>query len=200
LLAAACVHATLFDSNVAGGGRYTIGGAIQLDDSALLTLHDLVLRQNVAQNGREAFGGAIGLEASSAVLIATNTTLDQNAARSGSLHSRVGALYVDKGRAEIRHAVVFRSNVVSSGSIIDGAVGGGAVALTQVASLNAQEPPVFEANEATGTEPRGGALFVDASSAVIGSGVFEANNVTVLADYGYGGASPSRPVTPSAAR
>ena len=104
------------------------------------------------------------------------------------------------GIAEIGRAVAFRYNVVSSGSIIDGAVGGGAIALTQAASLNAQEAPMFEANEATGTEPKGGALFVEASSAVVGSGLFEANNVTVLAKHGYGGASPSHPVTPSAAR
>jgi putative intracellular protease/amidase len=192
-LATAVVHATLFESNVASGGRLSIGGAIRLHANAHLTLRASVLRQNVAQNGREALGGAIGLEAASAVLSATNTSFEHNAARSGRLHSRGGALYVEKGRAEIGQAVVFRSNVVSSGSIIDGAVGGGAIALTQAASLNAQEAPVFEANEATGTEPRGGALFVDASSAVIGSGVFEGNIVTVLTDSGYGGASPSRP-------
>jgi hypothetical protein len=60
------------------------------------------------------------------------------------------------------------------------------------ASLNAQEAPLFEDNQATGTEPRGGALFVDTSSAVIASGVLEANKVTVLAGAGYGGASQSR--------
>jgi hypothetical protein len=198
-LDAATVHATLFDSNVVSGGQLSIGGAIRLHDNALLTLHDSVLCQNVAQNGRQAMGGAIGLEAASAVLSATNTTFERNVARGGSLHSRGGALYVESGSAEIGRAVAFRSNVASSGSIIDGAVGGGAIALTQAASLSALEAPMFEANEATGTEPKGGALFVEASFAVVGSGVFEANNVTVLANHGYGGVSPSHPVTPSAA-
>jgi hypothetical protein len=48
----AVVHATLFDSNVASGGRDNLGGAIRLLDAVHLTLIDSVLRQNVAQNGR----------------------------------------------------------------------------------------------------------------------------------------------------
>jgi hypothetical protein len=191
-LATAVVHATVFEANVASGGRYTIGGAIRLHDGAQLTLRDSVLRQNVAQNGREVLGGAIGFDVASAVLSATNTTFERNAARDGILYTRGGALYVEKGRAGIGRAVFFRSNVVSSGSDGDGEIGGGAIALTQSASLNAQEAPLFEANQATGTEPRGGALFVDTSSAVIASGAFKANKVTVLTGAGYGGASQSR--------
>jgi hypothetical protein len=189
---AAVVSGTLFEANVVSGGRFTIGGAIRLQDSALLTLRDSVLRENVAQNGRLAVGGAVGLDAASAVLSVSNTTFERNAARDGRLYTRGGALYVDKGRAEIGRAVFFRSNVVSSGSDGDGEIGGGAIALTQAASLNAQEAPLFEANQATGTEPRGGALLVVTSSAVIASGAFEANKVTVLAGAGYGGASQSR--------
>ncbi len=48
---------------------------------------------------------------------------------------------------------------------------------------------MFEANQAMGSGPTGGALFIDASSAVIASGVFEANEVRVRALEGYGGAS-----------
>ncbi len=194
-MAVAVVRATLFEANVASGsgGRFTIGGAVRLYEGAHLTLRDSVLRQNVAQNGREAVGGAVGLEASSAVLNATNTTFERNAARGGSLFSRGGALYVEKGHAEIGRAVAFRSNGVSSALDGDGGVGGGAVALTQAASLSVLDFTVFEANQATGTEPKGGALFIDASSAVIMRGVFEANSVTVLAGQGFGGASPSPP-------
>jgi hypothetical protein len=188
-MTAAVICGTLFDSNVASGGRFTIGGAIQLYDNAHLTLYDSVLRRNVAQNGRWALGGAVGLEAPSAVLNATNTTFERNAARGGSLYTRGGALYVEKGRAEFGHAVAFRSNVASSNST-DGAVEGGAVALTAAASLSLRESPAFEANQATGTEPKGGAIFIDGSFAVIVSGEFDDNNVTVLFGEGYGGASP----------
>jgi hypothetical protein len=190
IAAAAVVRATLFEANVACGfgGRFTVGGAIRLHDGADLNLRDSVLRQNVAQNGRMVVGGAVGFEAASVVLNATNTTFERNAARGGSLYTRGGALYVEKGRAEIGRAVVFRSNVVSS-NFANGAVEGGAVALTMAASLSALEGPVFEANEATGAEPKGGALFIDTSSAVVASGVFEANKVAVLAGSGYGGAS-----------
>ena len=193
-LAAAIVHATRFEANVVSGGRFSIGGAIRLHDGTHLTLRDSVLRQNVAQNGRQAVGGAVGLDVASAVLSASNTTFEDNAARGGSLYTRGGALYVEKGRAEIGHAVVFRSNIVSSSSDAGGSVGGGAVALTTAASLTAPEVPVFDANQATGPEPRGGALFVDASFAIIANGVFEANNVTVLFGEGYGGASPRAPL------
>jgi hypothetical protein len=192
-LAAADVHATLFKSNVASGpgGWYTIGGAIRLLENSHLILRDSVLRQNVAQDGRWAVGGAVGLEAKSAVLSATNTTFESNAARGTSLYTRGGALYVDKGKAEFGRAVAFRSNIVSSNSV-DGAVGGGAVFLTDSASLSALEGPEFEANHATGVEPKGGALFVDQSSAVIASAKFGDNTVTVLVGQGCGGVSPIR--------
>jgi hypothetical protein len=195
-LATAVVRATLFDSNIVSGsgGRYTIGGAITLHHGAHLTLRDSVLRQNVAQNGRQAMGGAIGVESASAVLSVTNTTFEHNAARGGRLYTRGGALYVQQGRVEIGNAVEFRSNVVSSSSDAGGSVGGGAVALSQAASLTAPEAPVFEANQAIGEEPAGGALFVDATFAVIASGVFQANNVTVLFGKGFGGASPRAPL------
>jgi hypothetical protein len=189
-IAAAVVRATLFEANVASGtgGRFTLGGAVRLHDGANLTLRDSVLRQNVAQNGRWAVGGAVGIDVASAVLSVINTTFESNAARDGILYTRGGALYIEKGRAEIGRAVVFRSNTVASVSDV-GAIGGGAVALTQAASLSAEEAPVFEANQAMGSGPTGGALFIDASSAVIASGVFEANKVRVLALEGYGGAS-----------
>ena len=135
----------------------------------------------------------MGLEAISAVLSATNTTFESNAAMGGSLYTRGGALYVDKGTAEFGGAVVFRSNNASSNSV-EGAVGGGAIFLTNSASLSALEGPVFEANRATGTEPKGGALFVDESSAVIASAKFGDNNVAVLLGEGWGGASPIRSV------
>jgi hypothetical protein len=191
------VRATLFEANVASGSGSlkTIGGAIRLHDGAHLTLQDSVLRENVAQNGRSAAGGAVGLDVASAVLSASNTTFEGNVAQGGGAYSRGGALYVESGRTEIGHAVTFRSNVVSSSSGVGGSIGGGAVALTQAASLTALEAPVFEANQATGSEPRGGALFVDASSAVIASGVFAANNVTVLFGEGYGGAPPRAPLS-----
>ena len=194
------VRATLFESNVASSSssRFTIGGAIRVHDGSILTLRDSVLRENEVRGGQFVVGGAVGVEAASAVLSVENTTFEMNRARGGSRYSRGGALYVEKGRADVGRAVTFRYNEVSSSSVGcgNGAVGGGAVAVTEDASLSSLEAPIFEANRARGPDPTGGAVLVAGakSSAVIKGGVFEANNVTVLEGKGYGGAPPSRPM------
>jgi hypothetical protein len=194
------VRATLFESNVASSSssRFTIGGAIRVHDGSNLTLHDSVLRENEVRGGQFVAGGAVGVEAASAVLSVGNTTFEMNKAQGGSRYTRGGALYVEKGRADVGRAVTFRSNEVSSSSegCGNGAVGGGAVAVTEDASLSSLEAPIFEANRAHGPDPTGGAVLVAGakSSAVIKGGIFENNTVTVLQGKGYGGAPPSRPM------
>ena len=129
------------------------------------------------------------LNVASAVLIAVNTTFENNTARRGTFYKRGGAVHAYKGRLELGRAVAFRTNAVVAGVDGDGSVEGGAVALTKAASLSAVEAPVFEDNEVTGTDPKGGALFVDASTATVIGGRFEANRVTAFGGHAYGGTS-----------
>jgi hypothetical protein len=186
---AVVVRATLLASNGVSGGAYSEGGAIELSEEANLTLRDSLLRGNFAQDGRWVAGGAVGLNVASAVLIAVNTTFENNTARRGTFYTRGGALHAYKGRLELGRAVAFHTNAAIAGVDGEGAVEGGAVALAETASLSAVEAPVFEDNEVTGTDPKGGALFVDASTATVIGGRFEANRVTAFGGHAYGGTS-----------
>ncbi len=196
---AVVVRATLLASNGVSGGASSEGGAIGLSEQAQLTLRDSLLRGNVAQDGRWVAGGAVLLNVASAVLIAVNTTFENNTARRGTFYTRGGALHAYKGRLELGRAVAFRTNAVVAGVDGEGTVEGGAVALTKAASMSAVEAPVFEDNEATGTDPKGGALSVEWSTATVIGGRFEANRVTAFSGDAYGGTSeadtPCRPLS-----
>jgi hypothetical protein len=129
-------------------------------------------------------------------LIAVNTTFENNTARHGTSYTRGGALHAYEGRLELGRAVAFRNNAVVAGVEGEGAVAGGAVALAETASLSAVEAPVFEDNEVNGTDPKGGALFVDASTATVIGGRFEANRVTAFGGHAHGGTSETDTACP----
>ncbi len=190
------VSSSSFGGNVARGSRRdTSGGAIKLRDSTLVvTGGEFVENTAIAAcDGQYASGGAIESGQLSVLTVAKVVFLS-NGADGGLRQARGGAIGAPGGRIIVGVDVIFRNNSVSNSGIEPG--GGGAIGLYGDARNGAQglsdffadHGPTFVHNEARGTDPAGGALYLLNTRGSITGATFDSNAALTITGYGYGGA------------
>ena len=199
------IHGSTFENNSVtstnaflGGGyggavSVGLGGAVSVGRGANLRISSAVFRGNAAHGNAEcktAKAGALLAQLGASVEV-RDTLFEANSAKCVT-DAQGGALCI-YGTVVLRSGVVFRSNIVSGqGNVI----AGGAVAVWQddpVISPNftAVESPSFVANEAEGTGPQGGALFLSVGSrdtVRLAGADFSRNLVRLTEGFGFGGA------------
>ena len=196
--ATATILKTMFRANSVRGARSLIivkGGALHLNGNSDATLDDVVMLQNVAQTDEfaESIGGAVGLNSATDILRVANSRFEGNTAHARRGTAKGGAVSAGAGALHLGAGVSFVSNSASGIA----SARGGAIAVAG-GHLTAQVPSTTSptesgrislfGNNASGSEARGGALYVgEAGSATLRHATISHNVASVTNNAGAGG-------------